>query len=326
MHRVSTAVCAVLISALSAASSASAKAYDELVVFGDSLSDNGNVYNAFFQLIPKPPYFQGRFSNGPVAVEVMADKLGIPLKDYAFGGASTGLSNVYVPGSTSGMQSQISAFAEEVASAGKAIDTDALYVVWGGGNDLLSVLTSAQPSNIDAAVVTAVTNLLGNVHALYKAGARDVLVPLLPDLASSYYGTSGAMPSSMLSGVSSSFNDALRLGLNALGSVSAGLNLQIFDSPTVLAGIRDGMAAQGGNVTDRCWTGEFSGTKGTLCADPSKYYLFDRVHPTAVVHEAFGLAMAAAVPEPGSIALVLAGVAVLVGGGAMRRRQEAALM
>ncbi len=48
-----------------------------LVVYGDSLSDNGNLYGATGQ--PPPPYWNGRVSNGPVAAEIMAATSGATL-------------------------------------------------------------------------------------------------------------------------------------------------------------------------------------------------------------------------------------------------------
>ncbi|NEO94978.1 MAG: phospholipase, partial [Moorea sp. SIO3G5] len=71
-----------------------AKAYDldftNLYVFGDSLSDSGNLFNiskASNQLNPtipiipqSPPYFQGSFSNGPIWVDYLADALDIEVK------------------------------------------------------------------------------------------------------------------------------------------------------------------------------------------------------------------------------------------------------
>jgi phospholipase/lecithinase/hemolysin len=73
-------------------------------------------------------------------------------------------------------------------------------------------------------------------------------------------------------------------------------------------------------VVDRCWTGDYDGTGGALCADPDRYFLFDSVHPSAVVHRATGLAMAAAVPEPQALALLLAGLGVAAVGAARARR------
>ncbi len=60
-----------------------------LLVFGDSLSDNGNYFALTGgQYPPSPPYYQGRFSNGPVWPEVTADLADVPLKDFAYGGAT----------------------------------------------------------------------------------------------------------------------------------------------------------------------------------------------------------------------------------------------
>jgi phospholipase/lecithinase/hemolysin len=44
--------------------------FDKIVFFGDSLSDNGNFYNFVLGYMPKsPPYFNGRFANGPTWAE-----------------------------------------------------------------------------------------------------------------------------------------------------------------------------------------------------------------------------------------------------------------
>src|ERR1700719_717900 len=64
----------------------------QVVVYSDSLADNGNIYKLFG--VPGPPYWQGRWSNGPVAIEDMAAVLGMPLLDYAYAAATTGLGNL----------------------------------------------------------------------------------------------------------------------------------------------------------------------------------------------------------------------------------------
>jgi phospholipase/lecithinase/hemolysin len=321
---------AAAVALVAALSVQSAEAYDQVIVFGDSLSDNGNLAARFGGAVPTAPYANGRFSSGPVAAEVLAAQLGLPLVDYAYGGALSGTDNQFQSKNplvaNTGMLSQVQQFTGKLAASGKSADASALYMVWGGGNDFLAALSAGNFSGMNAVVTTAVTNLVTEVGTLYGAGARDFLIPLLPDLATTYYGTSGQFPSSLLSGLSTSFNGALTAQMNALKGTRPDLSLTIFDTPAVLAGVRADIAAHGGNVTDRCWTGDYTGAGATapVCADPSQFYLFDKVHPTGIVHDAVGKAMAASVssvPEPTGSSLMLAGL--LVTGLALRRRRAA---
>ena len=98
---------------------AAAAPYSAMYVFGDSLSDNGNI-PAASGYRPSAPYYDGRFSNGPVAVEYLANNLGIgaaDFHDYAVGGATTGLDNSEVPSSMTGVLSQLGAYTGSVAAA-----------------------------------------------------------------------------------------------------------------------------------------------------------------------------------------------------------------
>ncbi len=100
MKRQQTLLACLSITALvlGAAGQANGQApFDEFIVFGDSLSDTGNVFISL-GVPPSPPYFDGRFSNGPVTVEHVADQLGFPAllpsiiggTNFAWGGAETG--------------------------------------------------------------------------------------------------------------------------------------------------------------------------------------------------------------------------------------------
>ena len=85
--------------------------YGGMYVFGDSLSDTGDLFTfcksnaacptfpvGFPFAPPIAPYDNGRFSNGPVWVEYLAQGLGLPAPapsnvggaNYAWGGAETG--------------------------------------------------------------------------------------------------------------------------------------------------------------------------------------------------------------------------------------------
>lgn len=65
--------------------------YHTIVFFGDSLSDNGNLYWYDWGFLPKsPPYYEGRFTNGYVWSEQVGkyyyDKNYTKSVNYAFGG------------------------------------------------------------------------------------------------------------------------------------------------------------------------------------------------------------------------------------------------
>ena len=133
-------------------------------VFGDSLSDNGNLaellnvenyaeHGHYFGNFPNPPSFHDSFTNGPVAVAGLAQNLGLSLtpslwvtgfKDPAglFGGPSFAPGTNYaVAGALSAtpspvsinLLSQIGAYS--AYTSGHA-DPNALYVVMIGGNDV----------------------------------------------------------------------------------------------------------------------------------------------------------------------------------------------
>ncbi len=165
---------AALFLAPSLAQSANAStAYDALVVFGDSFSDNGNgAYKLTNGTWPvNPAYFEGRFSNGPVWCEGVASNLSVPLHDYAYGGATT--SNVLVQGFTGphstvpvpGIAEQISTF---LSSNSTDVNiTNTLFVVFGGLNDILF------NTNLTAAQIAGA--LSGDITTLINAGARHFL-------------------------------------------------------------------------------------------------------------------------------------------------------
>jgi phospholipase/lecithinase/hemolysin len=294
-------------------------AYSQIVAFGDSLSDNGNAFSVTKGVlgfgIPVAPYFNGRFSNGPVAVEVMAQTLGVSLVDYAFGGALTGTTNrVGIPG-LPGIQTQVNQFTAGLSAASKTADASALYFLWGGPNDFFSAADKM------AAVGTAITNLTGEVGQLYGAGAREFFVPLMPDLSNTLDAINGgAVVQAQAHALSVAFNGNLTLAMQGLQGTLSGSTIHIFNPGPTLDAARDSILAAGGTASTPCWTGNYTGGAGTLCSDPSLHTLWDGVHPTAGLHLALGQAMAAAVPEPGTTGLALVGM-LLVGLAVSRQRR-----
>lgn len=194
-------LCACL---LPPAASAQVGEFDEFYVFGDSLADNGNVWltSKVLGTEPAPPpsesphltYFQGRFSNGPVAFEYLWDRLRQgtafkPLRPYlstglerdggravnfAFGGTGTPLLD-QTPGGlwAPGLLGQVALFK---TSLGRRVPSKhALFAIVTGANDY-------GPNPQDWEPKTVVANIVLAVRQLQTLGARDILVLTLPNL------------------------------------------------------------------------------------------------------------------------------------------------
>lgn len=297
------------------AAPAHALPYNELYVFGDSLSDAGNFYLASGGIAPaSPPYSEGRFSNGPTYAERLAEQLGLDLSpslaggnDFAYGAARTD-SNSYIPGGD--VLSQVDSY----LARGDAPGTDALFVVFAGANNLQDAIMAAamDPLNAlaikDAQIANAIADLRAVLETLAAAGAEHIVVPNTPDLGLIPMVTSFGSPllNGFATAVSAEFNQALAGVLAEL----SGPEIISFDTFTLTRAIVSQPGQYGfTNVTEPCYFEgdlDFMGG-GTLCANPQDYFFWDTMHPTARVHTLFadGLfaAIPAAVPEPESLPL-----------------------
>lgn len=160
--------------------------FDKIIVFGDSLSDIGNVFlftSAAHQAVPsipivpkEPPYFQGRFTNGPVWIETVAKFYNVSLKNYAYGGAwaeSVFESKQLFPFS---LEMQVNFY---LVNSFHDYDKDKhLYVIWIGSNDYLQ-----GRKDIEYAITNTMATLRKQIDLLIYYGARKFLLLNLPDLS-----------------------------------------------------------------------------------------------------------------------------------------------
>lgn len=289
-----------------------ANPFSQLYFFGDSLSDNGNAFLYSGGVVPDPAdYVDGRFSNGPVAAEIMADALGLSLTDFAVGGAKTGedingFDSYIHPLDGTGMQAQVAMFSALLG--GSAADPNALYGVWGGPNDYFEVgLTPPE----------TVANLVTLISDLYALGARNFFVPNMPDLGLTprFVGTAnqGAMTD-----LAALVNTLLDGGLATLQLSLPDARIIPFDTFNFLRGVVDDpVPLDLANVTDACLF------TPSCVGDPdaqSNYLFWDGVHPTAAAHQILGTAFAeAAVPEPATLPLLAMAMVAL---GVLGRQKQ----
>lgn len=296
---------------IAAGASAHAAAPNALVVFGDSYSDTGLVWNRLQSTtgsnLPQSPYYvNGRFSNGPVAVEYMAQALNVPLDDRAWGGATTGVDNLLDIGgelADTGVLSQVTHYV--AVQAGTPLDGQSLYTLWAGANDLILSPDPATPA-------LASGQLMQALDVLYAAGARSFFVPALPDMSRmpliNQLGSTG-----LYQQLSADFNARLQDAIQTSRAAHPDASIQTFDT----AGYLDAMLAEpGSGLTDQvtaCIKGDFARVTA-VCANPQEHVYWDGTHFTTGVHARLGGAFAAAVPEASSglyTALGLGGLAVL---------------
>ncbi len=152
-----------------------------IVVFGDSLSDNGNLYEFMDHQLPSsPPYFEGRFSNGPVWIERLIasyfpDSPKEHLLDYAVGGS--GVSDEDSDDDVLfTLRREITNYL--TAHHDKA-SADSLFVVWIGANNYLAL-----PTEIEKTLQEVNDGITHGLQRLADKGAKHILVVNLPDLGS----------------------------------------------------------------------------------------------------------------------------------------------
>jgi phospholipase/lecithinase/hemolysin len=279
---------------------AGASPFSSVFVYGDSLSDTGNIYAASGGTIPlSPPYYNGRFSNGPLAVEYLAAALHAPLTSFAWGGATTGIGNSGDGGTQTsfgsfglpGMETQV---AGSLSSIPSFLVPTSLFVVWGGPDDFIS----------GGSVATGVTDVLTIVGALQLAGAQHILVPGMPDLGltPAYYGNANATAFSF------AFDQALQANLpkGATYFDTFGFMHLVVANPGAF-GFTD--------VIDPCLVGV------TPCSNPSQYLFWDDLHPTTAADQILAAQFANAVPEPSTFLMLGTGIAGLA--GVLRRKLSA---
>lgn len=258
--------------------------FDDMIVFGDSLSDPGNLPGLLGGLnFPGPPYFENQFSNGPVYTYLVDDLLGFEASrdlNFAIGGARSGPGvtqagfgidhvNAFLNGNGSGAQ------IDRFLATGHTVSPFDLFVLNIGGNDYLGFNPAVDDPNL--VVANAVGNIESQIGTLLGAGAQHIVVPFVAD--------TGVTPSVLAQGpaasaAGSAISDAHNLALSqSLSGIAQNNDALIYaiDTTSLIRDIVNNPAKYGlTNVTDACFSG------GVVCDDPDSFLFFDGVHPTAI--------------------------------------------
>src|SRR6184192_747822 len=288
---------------------AQASAFTQVIVFGDSLSDDGNIAHRARDLVgfsyPSSNfnYSDYRFTDdtntSPAAnlyvgtwhEQLEKTFLGLAVAknsldggtDYAFGGATTKdgtqdrtiINNPFPFGggdftiTIDNMGKQINDYL-----ASHAADANALYILWGGGNDLFDD-HSAQ------SVIDTANRVGGLIVRLANAGARNFLVPNVPPL--------GAVPNSFgdptrvlaLDYASAIYRDHLKsvIASTKSGLHGSGITIQVYPFDVWLDVIR--VLGQPAHYN---FVNTIDSAQGASGVNPDQYLFWDDIHPTTGGH------------------------------------------
>ena len=328
-HAASCASALLLIAALlvttRGATAQALPAFTDVIVFGDSLSDVGNVRNRmeskYFIGYPGGGfnYSDGRFTNssdtdpgsdryvGVWHEQLARTFLQLPAArnsldgglNYAFGGATTkdGSSertvfsnpHPFIGGSSGitidNMGRQLDRYLNE-----QTVDAGALYLIWGGGNDLFDDSTSSN-------VTDTSTQVIGLMNRLAAAGARHFLVPNVPPLGGVPLYADDPDKQFSLNRASSNYRNRLNIALDAAAASFAqqGIEVRMYrlDVWSLFVRFAADAGAYGFANTGRSVQGDSS-------AAVDRYAFWDTIHPTTAAH--FQIAKAAARVLSGPIA------------------------
>ncbi|MGB3402916.1 MAG: SGNH/GDSL hydrolase family protein [Microcoleaceae cyanobacterium] len=277
----------------------------QIYAFGDSYSDDGlsfeistdavaaGVEDSF--ILPADPDRglydpEGRWTNGPTAVEVLSDTLDVALTDYAVGGAKSGAGNYYSwldSFQDTGVFGQIDQYSTELAGA--SADPDALYFIFASANDLFEYTDFGLPGTVEELAAQTVENIVEGVTDLSELGAQQFLIVNSSDLDI----LPGVIEFGQVEEATVFTDEVNELLPEALAAISQelGVEIALYDHVAISDEIRSNPQDFGLTNVDDPYQPVFP-VEPPAPGSPDEYYFWDEYHPTRRVHEIIGEDMA----------------------------------
>ncbi|KAI9502355.1 hypothetical protein GGI25_004752 [Coemansia spiralis] len=291
---------------------ASSLSVPRMRLFGDSITDTGRLKSITHGIVPPKPYWQGRFSCGPVWCEWSSLLLGFNLENYAVGAAVTTDSHPelfgILPMSIPSTYDQIQSFLSNKDSNSVA-DTD-IAILEIGGNDVMDALPDiiSNKISVEAFAESLSSTVVSQLQDIKNAGFKTIYVTNIPALQ--YIPLMALEKRAQAAGtVVDAYNKKLSTKAASWATSSGLQNFGILDINAFMRSTLSRTVSSALGITDitgSCVGGNalqlFLGKnhieallafaldlKGALlCSNPEEHFFWDPIHPNDRVHRLFG--------------------------------------
>ena len=267
----------------------------QIIVFGDGFSDNGNQYDLYKRPI-SPPYWHGRYSNGPIWAEDLAHSYGLipnpalepfykmhtDFQDYAFGDAPILWRDRIKAEPTKTLDQQVIAYRNKNQRA----NNNTLAIIWVGAKDAAQPLCYKKPFRC---VRDMNHDLKVNLNSLYKNGVRHFLMISVPDISKTPRFKKLLKPNTqkIISELIKYYNRQLAYTTYRFSQENKGANTLFLQ---INSFYKDTLSVLSVQNTNPCYSnfGNYVKKMGTVCPAPDTggYFYFDDYYPTANVQSA----------------------------------------
>ncbi len=260
-----------------------ANTINRIVTFGDSLSDTGNLFNGSQWAFPNAnSWFLGHFSNGLVWTEYLAKAKGVPLYNWAVGGAAG--TNQYI--ALTGVYDQVTSYLTYMKVAKNYRPENSLFTLEFGLNDFM---------NYDREVADVKADFSSALIRLTESGASNILLFTLPDATKApQFKYSTEQEIIKVRGKILEFNQFIKAQAEYYQSM--GKNVVLFDASALFASITDTPEQHGfRNASDACldlnrssaadYLRSHSLTNDCATYGSDSYVFWGVTHPTTATHK-----------------------------------------
>jgi phospholipase/lecithinase/hemolysin len=296
---------------------AQGKDYTRIVVFGDSLSDTGNLahlyadkFNGLRFPAPWVDYTDGRFTDGVDTLPAAQNYFGVWIEqfaasmpsrpevknsldggtNYAYNFAFTGDgTTVFYPGDDVEFSVEVENMGQQISdylATHPKINNSTLFVIWGGANNLINATSPAD-------IVNAAIQETIDVQRLVQAGATQFLVLNLPPLGLTPRLNGSPASAIPATAAAALFNSWLATGLSVVHDFYPGRHVRTFQVD--IFSLFNHIVASPASFS---LTNISATSRGNAAVDPDTYLFWDDIHPTTRGHNIVADAALKAVASP----------------------------